>query len=237
MVERILQLHFELAPDTFDAALEQTKRAAALEDEETKKTRELDNAKEVQKVFDAIKTNDANTALAIAHFKAWVKNQKPLVMTDGRYHLNLLHLLYCAFDILARQGGTLTGGWYSALGDKFCFEIIGGAIESELSPRLQKILISELYALLYCNKPAPRAIDLHSTLFNSPKPWFYFTPLQLGVNSYYSTRGHWGQGFVNRRSSRRTGWKDFSNLLQQLHQPFRLMPHQDPQAKASCLIL
>ncbi len=119
-------------------------------------------------------------------------------MTDSLYHLNLIHLIYCAFDVFARRGGTLEGGWYGDLGDQYCFEIIGDAIESELPPRIQQILKSSLYHLLNVNRAAPRAVDPSSAIFKCHKPSWAATELHLGVNSYYDDiKQSPGPGYVH----------------------------------------
>ncbi len=200
MAEKILELHAELSRDTYKQALENTKLAAPVEEEEEKKDRESANAKAVEDVFDAIRRNNLDTKQAIADFKTWVKNQKPKVMTDNRYHLNLIHLIYCAFDVLANRGDSLQGYQYGALGDQFCFEVIGDAIESELPPRIQQMLRSSLYHLLNWNRAAPRDVDLNATLFKSHKPSWSSTKLRLGVDSYYDDIGGGGAG------ARRAAW-------------------------------
>ncbi|MEO9205768.1 MAG: hypothetical protein ABI296_08680 [Gammaproteobacteria bacterium] len=185
MTERLLKLHKELYPDTFPRALEQARLAAPLEEEKEKIERETDNLTALEKVFDAIKKNDENTAEAIQTFRTFVSDTKPESMTNNKYNLNLTHLLYAAFNILEKRGGELDGRWYGKLGDKFCVEIIGNILQKEdqLSARVQQILAGGLYDLFTNpnnNKPSRPALDseLHATYFDQIGP--VKEPRQLG---------------------------------------------------------
>ena len=188
MAEGLLELHAELFPKDQPKALEQAKRAAPLEDEKAKKAREEANLAAVDQLFTAFVQNDKDALpAAIETFKEFVKSSKPKVITDNRYYLNLMHLVFAAFDVLARRGGQLPriegetyGQWYGKLADRFCFEIIGAAIESDMPHRVKQILRSGVYYLLSGDKKAVRHLDISGALFRGDG-----TDYLLGVNSYF----------------------------------------------------
>ena len=182
MAERLLELHAELLPDTFEEALAQARLAAPLEDKSAKEEREKTNVAAVAAVFDAIKRNDENTTEAIKNFMTLVRTSKPAVMTDNRYHLNLLHFVFAAFDVLVRRGGELADGHYGELADRFCFEIIG-AVQTELPARVRQLLRCGLYYILNKIRIAERSLDIDGSAYLFP------TVAGLGVDSYY---GGWG---------------------------------------------
>jgi len=150
-------------------------------------------------------------------------------LTNNRYPMDLLHLMYVAFDVLANRGGELPsingsdcGRWYGKKADLFCFKIIGESLqqrELDSLPSLRQKLTRGLYYVLN-NKPAPRTIDVDGSAFR----------YLLGVNSYY---GGWA-----RVRSRGTAYV-FQNLLQAITPAFKTyVPVSLPQKKTQrCLIM
>jgi hypothetical protein len=192
MAERLLTLHAELFPKDQAKALEQARLAAPLEDEKAKKEREEKNVAAIEQLFTAFVQNDKDALPeAINTFKEFVKNMKPKEVTDNRYYLNLLHLVFAAFDVLARRGGNLPpidenddGSWYGKLGDRFCFEIIGAALEGDMPHRVRQILRSGVYYLLSGSKKAERVLDVSGVLFRGDGSNY-----SLGRDSYYDDIG------------------------------------------------
>src|SRR3982750_1091324 len=93
----------------------------------------------VNQVFEAIMRNDQYTHAAIKNFKEFVETTTVL---------NRIHLLFVAFDVLARRGSELHGQWWGKLADRFCFEVIGGGLQKDLPPRIQQLLKTGLYYIL-----------------------------------------------------------------------------------------
>src|SRR5262249_4258626 len=153
MAETLLDLYAELYPErlypgAYLRVLDKANLASPLETSEDK-AREILNFAAVDTVMTAFIQNDkAKTTVAIQTFNEFVTNTKTEVMTNtNRYHLNLIHLIYAAFHVLANRGGDLPsvgtepyGQWYGKLADRFCFEIIGAAIQQKLPPRVQQFL-------------------------------------------------------------------------------------------------
>lgn len=221
MAEKLLTLHAKLFPKDQAKALEQARLAAPLEDEKAKKEREEGNVKAIEQLFTAFVQNDKDALpQAINTFKQFVKSMKPNEVKDNRYYLNLLHLLFAAFDILARRGGNLPridendkAGWYGKLGTRFCFEIIGAAIESDMPPRVKQILRSGVYDLVSVpddKRKAVRDLDISGALFRGEGIDYL-----RGVNSYFD---HLGRSPTLYRGSlcygeRNAGGGHFSKLI------------------------
>ncbi len=224
MANRLMKLHEELLPATFPQSLKQIRLAIPLEDENEKCAREDANVAAVTEVFEALKYNDEKTDPAIEKFVAFAKNST---------QLNRLHLLYVAFDALTRRGEELPtsktndpGGWAGALADRFCYEIIGAAIEKDFSPRMRKILEVGVFYILNRKKEAVRKLDIDGEDFAG-------TPgaeRELGVNSYYDvfwkkqTRG----GGLAYRSF-------FKTCYDQLYHRCELLLQSDTQLKSSAI--
>lgn len=242
MAERLFELYDELYcrhldPICRETELEtiraQARFAAPLEDKKEKQKREEMNFAAINQVFNAIKNHDTNTLAAIENFKVFVKSTKPEVIRTNQYYLNLLHLAFAAFDVLARRGGELPkieekdyGQWYGKLADQFCFKIIGDAIEKELSPRMRQLLRGGLYYILNRERSVMRDLDVSGVAFCGSTS---STSRELGVNSYYDDMA--GVGYLIRRES--DGWRQFQNLLEQLRQHPKFITPQ-PHTHSAC---
>lgn len=180
MTERLMMLHEKLLPDTQPEALKQARFASPLEDKEMKIERESKNLEALNHVFDAIKQADEKTAEAIEAFKEFVSSSKPEVMTDNRYNLNLLHLLYAAFNLLAERHEELKGKSYGAKTRRFCFEIIG-AIQKALPNRTRQILMNGVANLFDNGEMEPRVVDRDGIKFLGVPG----SKQELGVNCFY----------------------------------------------------
>jgi hypothetical protein len=189
MAETITRLGNQLYKDAFQARLQQEQPALPIESADQKKEREDTNVAAVNDVFNAIKKNDENTSKAIENFKDFVKSR------DAN-PLNRLHLLSVAFDVLANKGEELPsinanddGRWYGALGDQYCFKVIGDAIEMGVTPRVRQILKTGAYYVLNGTRKVERSLDNGGLVFNFP-----FSSARLGVDSYYDDSGPAGEG-------------------------------------------
>jgi hypothetical protein len=241
--EKLLQLHEELEkqkklqPGSHAIALEKANCASLHETAEEKAIRETNNVAALEQLFDAFVGNPNDTqeikagkiTTAITTFKAFLKSLKQQMMTNGimktnQYHLNLIHLIASAFDVLGRRGGSLEGKWYGALGDRFCFEVIGGAIQSELPPRARQLIKQKLYSLFNENRQVIRDLDVNGALFKSFTS--AFAKFSLGVSLFYDDFGAGRGGSVGGwlRAGVRRPSVYFYNLLQQFYQQPILTP-------------
>ncbi len=213
MAESLFGIVAELLPNRLADVREQAELASPDESLDDKQIRESTNVDAITDVFEAIKQNNENiTKQAIETFKEFVKSKKSLLLNDqgyltnNRYPMDLLHLMYVAFDVLANRGGELPsingsdcGRWYGKKADLFCFKIIGESLqqrELDSLPSLRQKLTRGLYYVLN-NKPAPRTIDVDGSAFRGVGSNYL-----LGVNSYYDdscgavecgcARGHGG---------------------------------------------
>jgi hypothetical protein len=237
MAERLMKLHEKLLPDTFPKSLEQARLVAPpLEDEKEKSLRESLNLAATNQVFDAIKKNDEKTAAAIETIKDFARNTTLL---------NRIHLLYVAFDVLARRGGELPridgesyGGWYGALADRFCFEIIGAALERDLPRRIQQILEIGLYYILNGTKKADRRLDIDGRGFRGVPG----SDRELGVNCYFRPFGGGpatspGRPAAARRRGPAAAWL-FKTYYEQLQQhPKFIIQRPHTHSASRCLIM
>jgi len=192
------------------------RHAAPLEDEKDKKAREDANFAAMNQLFDAYVQNDQTILpAAIRIFNEFVRRTKPKVITDRRYYLNLMHLVFVAFEVLRIRGGELPriegesyGQWFGKLADRWCFAIVAAAIQSDLPHRQKQILSSGVHYLFNNNKKAARVLDVSGALFSGAGTDYLF-----GVNSYYYDIG----GYASRRTDR--AWRrapcaaSFQNLL------------------------
>lgn len=128
----------------------------------------------------------------------FVENIKSLAINDKGYKINNLpndilnHLLYGAFDLMGRKGDELPGGRFGSNADLFCFQIIGGALQMDLQPRLMQILSNKkggISALFKDKEKAARFIDANRDLFRGVG-----SGCTLGMNSYYGVFGPAGDG-------------------------------------------
>jgi hypothetical protein len=237
MADRFTTLVGELWPDRLQEVLKQAPTAAPLEDAKAKQEREATHIAAINNAFDAINQNDEKiTQQGIETFKELVKTMKQNLLndkgclTDNRYYLNLIHLIYGAFDVLASRGGellpimhTFDGGlWHGTKANRFCFELIGAALQLELPPRVRQLLKSGLYYLFKGNKKVVRDIDEHGALF-------FGLPSRdvLGINSYYDVFGAWDD---NRSDCRviRERHRHLKTYYEQSHQHPNLMPRPLP---------
>jgi hypothetical protein len=228
MAERLMKLHKELRPNTHSISLNQIRHAVPFETTEEKKAREDINVAAVKQVFDAFVQPDGKTIAAeIKTFNSFV---------SPTTQLNRLHLLFAAFDELIRRGGWLPGGWYGARADRFCFEVIGAAIEMDFSPRMRKILEIGVYYILNRTKNAERQLDIEGAAFIGVRG----SDRDLGVNSYFDVFGRRGGaalwlavlmfGFPNS-----VGQAAFQNFYEQLHQRCELMQRSDTRSRSNAV--
>ena len=196
--ETLLDLYAELYPrEAYLRVLDKAKLAAPLETPEDN-ARESLNLAALDTVFTAFIQNDeAKTTAAIKTFKEFVRNTKPEVMINNRYHLNLIHLIYGAFNVLANRGGALPrvgteeyGQRYGKLANQFCFEIIGAAIEKELPSRARQLVRVGLYYLFTGTQRAARVLDVDGLAFLGVPG---SGASVLGVDSYYDRYGVHGR--------------------------------------------
>jgi hypothetical protein len=198
MANRFTKLVGELWPDRLQEVLKQAPTAAPLEDAKAMQEREATHIAAINTVFDAIGQNDEKiTQQGIETFKEFVKTMKQQLLndkgclTDNRYYLNLIHLIYGAFDVLARRGGELLpinsndpGQWYGAKADRFCFELIGAVLQLDLPPRVRQLSRSGLHYIFENNKKVVREVDQHG------EQYFGIQSRDvLGVNFYYDPCG------------------------------------------------
>jgi 6-pyruvoyl-tetrahydropterin synthase len=206
MAESFLKIIAELLPARLTKVQKQAEHASPKESLDEKQIRERTHVDEVTKIFEAIKQNDANiTNQAIETFTKFVKNKKSSFLneqgylTDTRYSMDLLHLIYVAFDVLSRRGGELPGvnagyedaRWYGSKADSFCFKIIGGLqLEfKDLSSRLPQILNSEVFDVFIRHKKVNRGVDVVSSIFRGEGSDYL-----LGNDSYYDDHCSRGPG-------------------------------------------
>jgi len=237
MAERLMKLHVKFLPETVPQALEKA-RLASFDEFEVKETKRIlkkarllisfeeddEEAKQLAVLNTAFNIVQNNKPLADIIVKNYIKSIKPAVMTDNRYYLNLLQLLYRAFGLLATRGEELEGRWFGAQAHRFCLEIIGGAIEAELPPRQRQILMSGYCQLLYQNKKAGRLINL------DPEK-------RLGVDYYYNTGGcddnsaakvHWGMGRFERDLAE-TVFQDLFRTITSASKTYAATQHSEKQ--------
>jgi hypothetical protein len=203
MANKLMMLYNELYPNQYHKCLTEAKRAAPLEDEEKKATRESQNRLKIKQIFDAVKQNDDKTTEAIKTFKDWANSTSVL---------NRIHLIYVAQQELAARGNELPsvnakdkGNWNGILGHQFCFKVIGDGIQRSLPPFMQIILRFGLENLFY----TPFVIDPVDLGFDDYDPPLYSacpanlvrqadpdassfiyppnTNGELGVSAYYSS--------------------------------------------------
>lgn len=236
--DKLLQLHEELErqgklpPGSHAIAIEKAKLAHLQEKAEEKDLRETKNVSALEQLFDAFigdardtaEIKDKKITTAIATFKEFMKSLKQQMTTNGmmktnQYHVNLIHLVACAFDILSRRGKSLAGHWYGALSDRFCFEVLGGAIQTELPPRARQLLRAGIYNLFHQNQQIIRDLDVNGILFKSfigPSATY-----SLGHSFFYDDlgcggAGHGGAGRRGRRHVQAVFISYYSNVY---HRP------------------
>jgi hypothetical protein len=239
---KMLQLHEEmerqkvLPPGSHQDALEKAQRAGLQETAAEKATREANNVAAVGDVFNAFVGDDRDTPAvkaqkitdAINIFERFMKNLKQQMTTNGimttnKYHVNLIHLNAVAFDVLSKRGGTLQGQWYGALGDRFCFEVIGGAIQSKLPPRARQLLRGGIYYLFNTGRQITRDLDVNGLSFKSLPSGSAVLGLSLFYDDFGGTVrvGALEAVWCTARAVRHVR---FYNLLKQFYQPPILTP-------------
>ncbi|MHB1948792.1 MAG: hypothetical protein ACYCQI_11855 [Gammaproteobacteria bacterium] len=202
MAERLMKLCKDLYKDRFAECLEQVRRAIPVESKAQQEERERINQDAIRQLFNALKKNDKDTAEAIKTFKAWAKTTSVI---------NRIHLIYLALVELAEKGGELQGGWYGSLGDRWCYEVIGGILQREnLSPRMQQVLEFGVYylfnpsAYLHNKKELVRATDFDSAVFIGSGH------REIGVSDFCDASG---AAAGARRDAARFRRRSFQNLL------------------------
>ncbi|OAI48515.1 hypothetical protein AYO45_04755 [Gammaproteobacteria bacterium SCGC AG-212-F23] len=193
MVQKLLTLYEELFPNDLLKALEIVKRAAPLETEGAKEVREKTNVEAMNQLFNAFVQNCKDTLpAAINTFNDFIKDLKlKLGTVDNRYYLNLMHLIFVAFDVPARRGGELpalvgerNGQWSGKLANRFRIEIIAAVIQSNLPHRQKQLLRSGIYYLFEKKKEAAREPDFSDVFFHGDSTNDLFR-----VRSYYDDKG------------------------------------------------
>lgn len=242
MAETLLDLYAELYPrEAYLRVLDKVNLASPLETPEDKK-REALNLAAVDTVMTAFIQNDEEKiTAAVQTFNEFVANTKTEAMTNtNRYNLNLIHLIYAACHVLASRGGALPrvgtesyGQWDGKLADRFCFEIIGAAIQQKLPPRVRQFLKPGLYYVLNGSKTAERSIDIDGAEFLG-RPGT--SELLCGVDSYYDDIG------AERRNAGIGGvrlWpRRFKTYYEQLCQlPKFIMQQPHTHTAGRCLIM
>jgi len=194
MAESFIDIVAALLPNRLGEVQKQAGLAAPPENKEKKRERESINLAALNQVFDAIKQNDEEiTKQAIETFKEFVKNKKSFLRNDkgylmnNQYYMDLIHLIYVAFDVLSNRAEELPpinaddcGQWYGKKADRFCFEIIGATLQLDLPPRIRQVLKNGIYDILKHHKTAERIIDVDGEIFRGVGSDYV-----LGVNSYY----------------------------------------------------
>jgi hypothetical protein len=176
----LMECHEQWLPDTVPDALKKAREASFFEAKEDESKSSLKQLEVLNEAFDMIKDEEPSAGSIV---KKYLKSIKPTQMSNREYHLNVLRLLCRAFDLFRKKGRDFENEWYGAQADRFRLEVIGGAIQPELPPRLRQILISGLYSLFYENRNAERVVDPEGVLFRSA----YGSV--LGVDYFYDDNG------------------------------------------------
>ncbi len=189
------RLRVELLPDTLPLAAQQAAFAAPVLDEKAEQAIDDEQLPILNKAFDFIKADNADAAVKAV--RDYIKSIKPEVITNYIYFLKLLRLLGNAYNVLAKRGWELEGGWESAQGSQYCFKVIGLAIEMEFGERMRQRLESRIGEFQYYDHVAPR------TLVNTAKSHSSFLRNQdgskvLGDSFYHDI-------YAPRRGSTRSG--------------------------------
>ncbi|MHB1948097.1 MAG: hypothetical protein ACYCQI_08295 [Gammaproteobacteria bacterium] len=186
MADRLIKLYKELFPDTFMQCLNQVKETArCLVDEKEIAARDA-HLIVVNQVFSAIIKNDANTAEAIKNFKDFAKETTIL---------NRLHLLSVAFSVLGKrleeiplkEGEMPTHPHFRMLAHRYCYEVIGSALEMDLPARIRQLVKIGVFYLFNWSQPAERQLDFKE-LFLNDRRWTHVHH-KLGKNCFYADTG------------------------------------------------
>lgn len=175
MAETITLLGKKLFPHTFYEKLA-ANPVLFSENKQQTKNREKASIDAVNKVFDAIKRNDAHTNDAINIFKEFVRN-------NDSNPLNRLHLFHAAFDVFFKKVWRLPSklpsthapdkGEYEKLANQFHLKIIEDILEQDLPPRIQQIIKAGANEAFngYHSKKAKREMDSKDIQFNNSEVW------------------------------------------------------------------
>lgn len=208
-------------PGIFAECMKQARLAAPFEDETQRETRENLNQDAVRQVFDAIQKNDDKTTDAIKTFKEWAGKTSVI---------NRIHLIFVAREELANRGHELPpvnlkdrGKWYGVLGDQFCYEVIGDALQADLPPHMKRALAVGLYYIFNRTKELVRVNDpdgVSASFINPADGWL------LGLSCFYSEFGPVAGG------GRRRGGEFLQNLLRAITAALR--SYYTPTASTPC---
>jgi len=191
MADMLLKLHQELLPDSYGNALKQAVLAAPILDEKVQKNLEQNNMTIIHQTFNVFITGSKNHIdKAIENFNQFLKQKKPETIRNYLYTLDLIHLISCAFDRLAKKGDELPQiegeekvHWHGKLADRYCFKIIG-AIQRQIDSRyLQQMFKRGLYYALNNKKQIDYSLDIDASDYiylGDPS-----LSHELGINFYY----------------------------------------------------
>ncbi|MHB1948964.1 MAG: hypothetical protein ACYCQI_12730 [Gammaproteobacteria bacterium] len=180
MAERLMKLCKDLYKDRFAECLEKVRQALPIESKAQQEERERLNQDAIQQLFNTLKKNDKDTAEAIKTFKAWAEKTSVI---------NRIHLIYLALVEMAEKGEELPEGRHGAVGDRWCYEVIGGILQREgLSPRMQQVLAVGVYYVFnrydYPHKQElVRAVDFDASVFIGSGD------LEIGVSDFCDVFG------------------------------------------------
>lgn len=136
--------------------------------------RESINLGAIKLLFDAFKSrNEYIIDASIERFKKFVELTKRYSTNEtgyfinNQFYINLIHLIYGAFDELVRRGRELPDLGEGEYGNKYCIKVIGAILQANLPPFLRQRLRWEVTGLngLLNNYEAPREIDPTGKLF------------------------------------------------------------------------
>jgi hypothetical protein len=200
MADRFIKLVGELWPDRLPEVLIETPVARLFEEEKAIIAEDDADLENMMLCMSAIlQLNDEELIQqSLEVFNQVMMNKKACFsndegyLTDNRYYIKLINLIFAAFSAL-KQGTELLGedsddeALCDSLEEKahrFCVELIGGILQRDLPPRIRQILKSGMLDLFCNHRKVIRDIDTDGAQFLG-----HNTENNLGHNSYYDDIG------------------------------------------------